>query len=470
MEGETEASINTQLKLFHERVLPTLDNNIKDGNSLINIDFYGGEIDFGQEKKVKPFNWRKAFPEVFMQGGFDCVIGNPPYLGGREWKEDNGNAYEYFINKYEVAEYQFDIYALFWEVGITLLKDKGLIGYITPNTWLNNQSNKKLRQYILRKTQILQIVDYSKIKVFDQATVLPIITVLQNTKSHTIKTNIFEPKDGEIIQLQEINQGIWADDDLSIININLSTKDLKLRDKIEADSHPLESLALIKFGIKIYETGKGTPKQKATDAKQRIFEADKQKDKSYRKYLEGKDINPFKVEYKNRWLKYGINLAAPRDPLLFEGERILVRRIVGKTLIAAYTNSDYVTSQLLQIVKPNEQRDTKFLLGIINSKLLAYYFRKKYNRQDKTFPEIRIYELASLPIRKPNESQNTLKKEIEKLVDKIIELQENKGTVILQSKIDQIQNQIDYCEQKLNDIVYALYGLTSEEVELIENS
>jgi type I restriction-modification system DNA methylase subunit len=470
MEGETEASINTQLKLFHERVLPTLDNNIKDGNSLINIDFYGGEIDFGQEKKVKPFNWRKAFPEVFMQGGFDCVIGNPPYLGGREWKEDNGNAYEYFINKYEVAEYQFDIYALFWEVGITLLKDEGLIGYITPNTWLNNQSNKKLRQYILRKTQILQIVDYSKIKVFDQATVLPIITVLQNTNSHTINTNIFEPKDGEIIQLQEINQGIWADDDLSIININLSTKDLKLRDKIEADSHPLESLALIKFGIKIYETGKGTPKQKATDAKQRIFEADKQKDKSYRKYLEGKDINPFKVEYKNRWLKYGINLAAPRDPLLFEGERILVRRIVGKTLIAAYTNSDYVTSQLLQIVKPNEQRDTKFLLGIINSKLLAYYFRKKYNRQDKTFPEIRIYELASLPIRKPNESQNTLKKEIEKLVDKIIELQENKGTVILQSKIDQIQNQIDYCEQKLNDIVYALYGLTSEEVELIENS
>lgn len=470
MEGETEASINTQLKLFHERVLPTLDNNIKDGNSLINIDFYEGEIDFGQEKKVKPFNWRKAFPEVFMQGGFDCVIGNPPYLGGREWKEDNGNAYEYFINKYEVAEYQFDIYALFWEVGITLLKDKGLIGYITPNTWLNNQSNKKLRQYILRKTQILQIVDYSKIKVFDQATVLPIITVLQNTNSHTINTNIFEPKDGEIVQLQEINQGIWADDDLSIININLSAKDLKLRDKIEADSRPLESLALIKFGIKIYETGKGTPKQKATDAKQRIFEADNQKDKSYRKYLEGKDINPFKIEYKNRWLKYGINLAAPRDPLLFEGERILVRRIVGKTLIAAYTNSDYVTSQLLQIVKPIEQKDTKFLLGIINSKLLAYYFRKKYNRQDKTFPEIRIYELASLPIRKTNESQNALKKEIEKLVDKIIELQENKGTVILQSKIDQIQNQIDYCEQKLNDIVYELYGLTSEEVELIENS
>src|SRR5690606_30157194 len=79
MEGETEASISSQLKLFHERVLPTLDNNIKDGNSLIDIDFYSSEIDFGEEKKIKPFNWKKAFPEVFKQGGFDCVIGNPPY-------------------------------------------------------------------------------------------------------------------------------------------------------------------------------------------------------------------------------------------------------------------------------------------------------------------------------------------------------------------------------------------------------
>ena len=110
-----------------------------------------------------------------MKGGFDVVIGNPPYLGGREWKEENGNAYDYFINKYNVAEYQFDMYALFWEAGIKLLKHSGLIGYITPNTWLNNQSCKKLRTYILENTTVSKIVDYSKIKVFEQATVLPIM-------------------------------------------------------------------------------------------------------------------------------------------------------------------------------------------------------------------------------------------------------------------------------------------------------
>lgn len=468
MEGETSASISHQLQMFNERVLPTLDENIKSGNSLIDTDYYDSQLDFGDEKKIKPFNWQKAFPEIFKQGGFDSVIGNPPYLGGREWKEENGNAYGYFINKYKVAEYQFDIYALFWEAGIKLLKPNGLIGYITPNTWLNNQSNKKLRQFILQNTCISKIADYSRIKVFDQATVLPVITIIENKKSKKCLTEVFEPKENEHILLHSVNQDIWDDGDLSIININLSKDDLVLRNKIEQDTIPLENLALIKFGIKIYETGKGNPKQKASDAKEHIFEADKKIDKTYRKYLEGKDVNPFRIDYKNRWLKYGENLAAPRDPILFEGERILVRRIVGKTLISAYTNSDFVTSQLLQIVKPFEQADTKFLLGIINSKLLAYYFRKKYNRQDKTFPEIRIYELASLPIKKVGKSNQHIKAEIEKLVAQLIQLNEETSEIKLATKLDQLQNKIDYCENRINQLVYQLYDLTKEEVNTIE--
>src|SRR5690606_12409450 len=80
LEGETEASINQQLMLFNERVLPTLEENIKSGNSLIDTDYYDNVIDFGEEKKIKPFNWQNAFTEVFEQGAFDIVIGNPPYV------------------------------------------------------------------------------------------------------------------------------------------------------------------------------------------------------------------------------------------------------------------------------------------------------------------------------------------------------------------------------------------------------
>ena len=89
MEGETQASINTQMTFFHERVLPSLEKNIKSGNSLIDLDFYEGEFDFepGAEKKIKPFSWQQAFPEVFKNGGFDAVIGNPPYVRIQTLKE-----------------------------------------------------------------------------------------------------------------------------------------------------------------------------------------------------------------------------------------------------------------------------------------------------------------------------------------------------------------------------------------------
>ena len=516
MEGETDASIDYQRKMFHERVLPTLDNNIKDGNSLVDTDIYGSMLDFGEEKKIKPFCWDKAFPEVFTvrveepheelrniaqkakqhatkalqyvseleeklntvqeptistkpKGGFDVVIGNPPYLGGREWKEENGNVYDYFIGKYKVAEYQFDIYALFWEAGIKLLRSNGLIGYITPNTWLNNQSNKKLRSYILGNASIKKIVDYSKIKVFEQATVLPIITILEKRVNNQNIAEIFEPAESGFRQTQCVNQEIWNDGDLSIININLSQRDLLLRDKIEGNSLPLEKLALIKFGIKVYQTGKGRPKQSPDAAINKIFESKTKETKEFLQYLKGKDINKYSYHWNGDWLHYGKHLAEPRIIDLFQGERLLVRRIVGETLIATYLNNDMVTGQLLQIVKPYNPTTSKFLLGIINSKLMAYYFRKKYNRQDKTFPEIRIYELASLPIKQPDETNGTLKSDIEKYVDQLIKLNSELSETKLHSQVTHIKGKIDYCEDEVNRLVYQLYGIIDkDEMNIIE--
>ena len=469
MEGETEASIASQLRLFNERVLPTLDENIKSGNSLIDTDIYALQLDFGYEKKIKPFNWKNEFAFVFMQGGFDVVIGNPPYLGGREWKEENGNAYDYFINKYKVAEYQFDIYAIFWEAGIKLLKRNGLIGYITPNTWLNNKSNKKLRTYILENTSIKTIVDYSKIRVFDQATVLPIITILENSNTNNIETEIFEPIENDFKKINTTNQNVWHDNDLNIININLSNEDLLLRTKIEINTVSLETLAQIKFGIKVYQTGKGRPKQTPEAAKNKIFESKEQLTSQYLPYLKGKDINKYCYKWNGGWLFYGVHLAEPRTIDLFQGERLLVRRIVGETLIATYINDAIVTGQLLQIVKPHEPEISKYLLGIINSKLLAYYFRKKYNRQDKTFPEIRIYELCSLPIRAIVNPEQILQKEITEYVDQVLKLKEEIPEVKLQTKINQIHSKIEYCENRINEIVYQLYELTEEEIAIINN-
>lgn len=473
LEGETAQTLQTMMAFAHQRALPDLGDNIKCGNSLIGTDYYsGGDLnlfDDHDRRRINAFDWKDEFPEIMKAGGFDAVVGNPPYLGGRDWKEEGGRRYEYFVQHYKIAEYQFDIYALFWEKGIQLLCKGGLIGFITPNTWLNNQGSAKLRRYVLKNTSILNIVDYTKTRVFARASVLPIITILKKEDTHSSEVIISTPTSDGVVAVQSVPQSMWMDGDLSVININLSSREKELRDKIETMTVPLETLATVKFGIKIYETGKGSPSQKSTDAKDHVFEAERQIDETYRKYLEGKDIRPYEVHWQNRWLKYGKNLAAPRDPELFEGTRLLFRRIVGERLIGTLTDEPYVTSQLLQIVKPFNAEDARFLLGVLNSKLMAYYFRKKYNRQDKTFPEIRVYELAALPIRATVTSAETeIRRSLGEFVARMLQSCANKqlektehGRMLIQRQIDAVGNEIDR-------LVYSLYRLTEEDVGAVE--
>ncbi|MCY7353264.1 MAG: Eco57I restriction-modification methylase domain-containing protein [Cytophagaceae bacterium] len=387
------------LKTANRReALASLSDNIQRGNSLIDDPALAGP---------DAFDWAARFPEITAAGGFDVVVGNPPYLGGRDWKEEFGRRYDYFANQYEVADYQFDMYVLFWERSVKLTASQGYISLITPNTWLNNQSNLKLRTFILRETQVCEIADYSDVPVFPDAVVLPVVTTLKRSlppPTGKWETRLARPgADFVPREFGRLPQSVWADDELKIFNINLRTEDLPIRQKIETGGQRVDELAVVKRGVMLYETGKGNPKQKPEDAKNNRYEADFQKDETWRKFLEGKDIQPYEINYQTRWVKYGDNLAAMREPTLFEGDRLLVRLIVGERLVCAHTSDDFVTSQLLQIVKPHDPASAKFLLGVLGSTLMAWYFRKKFNRLDKTFPEIRIYELASLPIRTSDE-------------------------------------------------------------------
>lgn len=382
------------LKTANRReALASLSENIQQGNSLIDSPEMAGS---------DAFDWAARFADILTSGGFDVVVGNPPYLGGRDWKEEYGRRYDYFVANYEVAEYQFDMYVLFWERSVKLTAPGGYVSLITPNTWFNNQSNLKLRSFVLRETRVREIADYSGVKVFPDAVVLPAITTLQRTAPDAdAEIRLLLPD--ETLAPREagrLPQAVWDEDELKIFNVNLRAEDLAIRAKIEADGLPVEELAAVKRGVMLYETGKGNPKQTAQDAVNRVYEADFRKDDTWRRFLEGKDIQPYEITWQQRWVKYGENLAAKREPTLFEGERLLVRRIVGERLIAAHTADDYVTSQLLHIVKPHDPATTRFLLGVLGSTLMAWFFRKKFNRLDKTFPEIRIYELASLPIRR----------------------------------------------------------------------
>lgn len=497
------------------RKLSNLNENIKCGNSLIDDPEIAGN---------KAFDWDAEFADIMQNGGFDVVIGNPPYLGGRDWKDKDGRDYDYFVNKYQVAEYQFDMYVLFWERGILLTKKGGIISYITPNTWLNNLKTERLREYVLNKTSIIEIADYSDIKVFEDAVVLPVIFILRKINSEQ-KTKIFIPVNSgnNLVFSHEISQSFWNDEDYKIINIRITEDEKYLNQKIEHSTKKLEDFATVKFGIKLYETGKGIPPQLSGFSKTHMYEANYKVDETYRRFLDGKSINTYLFNWSDKWLKYGENLAAPRGKELFEGDRLLVRRITGKRLIATYLNEDYVTSQLLQIVKPFNKNDAKWILAILNSSLIAFYFKRKYNRTDKAFPEIRIYELRDLPIKtisikaqqpfieKANKmldlNKNLQQKkskflnrltdnfEIDKLSKKkdafynfdfktlVAELKKKKVVLSLlqqdeweeyfnayKTEINNLQTQINQTDKEIDQLVYQLYELTEEEIAIVENS
>lgn len=488
LEGESEQTLSNQLMLFNERALPDLGSNIKCGNSLIGPDYYDtGQpelFDIEETYRINAFDWEAEFPEILTtentegterrgKGGFDAVIGNPPYLGGRDWKKDHPFQYSYFLKRYSVAEYQFDMYVLFWQQACELTRIGSRVGLITPNTWLNNKGCLRLRSYLLTGFSFESIIDYSRTNVFHDAVVLPIVTILTRGYQDGHRVSIVLPTEGRLVESRTIAQATWSCDDEKIINVDLNEVDIALRQKIERQTVPLGDLATVKFGIKLYETGKGTPPQAASAAKEKTFEASRQLDGSYRRYLEGKDVVRYATSWRNRWLKYGPNLAAPRDPALFHGERVLVRRIVGTTLISTYVDDDYVTSQLLQIVKPSSQGSGCYLTGILNSRLLAYYFRKRYNRQDKTFPEIRVYELRSLPIRTidfDNPAEVAQHDKMVALVERMLELNRQLQTAKTTHDKTMLQRQIDATDKKIDKLVYELYDLTQEEIEIVEGN
>ncbi len=185
LEGETQASIANQLTMFKERVLPTLDNNIKSGNSLIDTDYYDEEIDFGDEKKIKPFNWKKSFAEVFNKGGFDAVIGNPPYVRSKLLDIPQR---DYFSKKYKSAKGTFDIYSIFIEQAFHLVKEKGLIAFINPNKYFYSDYGEGIRKVIIDNYSIVSIVDFNEFQIFDGITTYTTVNIFSKNKSNSTFT------------------------------------------------------------------------------------------------------------------------------------------------------------------------------------------------------------------------------------------------------------------------------------------
>ena len=385
------------------RTLSDLNNNIKCGNSLIDNKEIAGE---------KAFKWETEFSEIMQNGGFDVVIGNPPYVVSRSISETEKN---FYYQNYKSAVYQINLYLLFFEKTISLTKPTGLCSMIIPNTWLVNRTLNSFREYIINNYSLLQIVDLTKTNVFQDAVVLPVIYVIKHGKTQNL--SIQEFSDFKFIEKNNLNINDLIRDNY-LINYQNHIIFNSVIEKIEKDSIKLGSISKISFGVKFYQVGKGKPKQTKEIVENKIFSYSEKKGKNPKMVLEGKDIERYLVSWNGLWVDYGEWLAEPRSEDLFTGERILLRRIVNQRFTATFVNDNYCNNSLLHTIKITDNKvSTKYILALLNSKLFGEYFIRKFAREEKTFPEIRVSEIKELPCKLISEQEQF---KISNLVDKIM--------------------------------------------------
>jgi len=498
------------------RKLNDLSSNIKCGNSLIDSKAVAGD---------NAFKWEDEFSHVFAKGGFDVVIGNPPYVFAREnFKQEEK---DFFVKEYVSAKYQINTYLLFIEKTVCILKQKGIYGLIIPNSWLMMYSGEGLRKFLLETNKLNQIINLAGFS-FENANVETVILLAEKEiiKSEN-SIQILLNNGNEFYFSHSKQQTEFTNNDGFEFKVFLDNESDIMNLKLNKNSFPLNDLVEIKAGLKAYEKDKGEPKQTAEDVINRIYDYDYQFDENTFKYLEGKDVGRYYTNWSGLYLRYGKHLAAPRTFNLFDGKKIIVREITGnfpKCLIATYSEDVYLfnMSNIAIVEKVNSEISLKYITAVLNSKLLSFYFVKNTAKSvRKLFPKIILNDLRKFPIKKITISEQqaiienadlmlSLNKEkqqmssnftqllvskfnIEKLTTKLQnwhelefkdflkELKKAKVQLSLseeaewmqyfneqKQKAQALKSEINGVDGEIDKMVYELYGLTEEEIKIVE--
>jgi len=389
--------------------------------------------------------------------GFDLMIGNPPYVFARSSSQKGftGENKKYFYESYELAEYQVNLYPLFIEKGCLLLKNRGSLAYITPNNWMTISTNKKIRQFLLKKSN-LKIINFLA-QVFDSAAVDSSIIIFDNDGS-TPSVEILE----YINKFQSIcrtSTNLFLAQKDYIINVKAfrDKESRQLLEKIDLKSIQLKSIADVKAGLKAYEVGAGVPPQTKEIKEDRAYHAKSRLSDEYFKYLDGENVGRYYLTWNEEYLKWGKNLSRRRTFNLFSNRRILVRQIPSKIpyCINACLTEETILNDLNSMNIINIKIEPELVLAVLNSKLISYWFVYTFNKlQRGTFPQFKVNELEVFPILKDFRNyRDDLLAKVRKIVD---------------VKSKNPHTDISQLDKEINNIIYHLYDLTEEEIKIVE--
>ncbi|MCX6768296.1 MAG: N-6 DNA methylase, partial [Candidatus Micrarchaeota archaeon] len=450
------AELNLLLRAARKRGrLPLLSSNIKRGNSLISGTPEELEKYFGKQWKEKhPFNWGEEFAEVMNGGGFDVVIGNPPYMNvKRGYFEDEKKWLE---DRYETAKGQYDLYRLFLERAIKLCKDGGFISFIIPRRAATNENEIALRRFILDRCKIVKIAECGA--AFEDASVENVIFVLQKCSDEKNREENamlgVKLSTGAETEISKVVQKQFRTENNLTFNIGADKKVRSLLSKIEDNGKPFSDFFETTRGI---EAGK---KDACVTTNKTEFPL-----------LRGEDVGKYSIKFAGIYCKF-----SSKDQVKFKPEtmyrvpeKLLVRR-VGSSLISTVDRDGFFNLNTIYNSIPKGSVSVTFCAAILNSRLINFWFKQKFVLSEKIFPYVRISQLNQIPI--PVSDVDSIKKQIESLADKMLDLNRrlNEFGDKQTSERQNLEEEIQRTDRQIDELVYKLYGITEEERKTIEES
>lgn len=513
MEGETQASIAHQMKMFNERVLPTLDENIKSGNSLIDTDYYDNELDFGEERKIKPFNWQEEFNKILPKG-FDAVIGNPPYIKERGSKEIFEPVLKSKLGKL-YHQGKMDFWYYFVHRGIDILKPNGYLAFITNSYWMRSDGASKLIDRIEKEFTVNTIVDFDNYKVFEDVSGKHNISIFTKGSNKKIKCRILTiNKQNPSSVIEEYNLLEINNDNLfSNSKLNIQSNDNIFENCEILDNHFDTSVGVQESTDKVTRTQKEKTKRTDINIGDGVFVLTereiknlgftKEEKKLLKPYVNTLHIKRYSLTFANEYLLYlgkieRENIAkgkfpnikkhldnvkefitssnAPygihrtREERFFEEPKLICKGMFLKPEFYFDDEKYYCGFSFSVIIQKSKEYDLKLLLALMNSKLGEYWFNLNGKKRGVGVDiGVKVFRLFPLP-KTTNKDFRKLNEEILKAEMQLTELYQTISTSTLQSSIKQTERQINHFENKINELVYQLYDLSEEEKLLIENN
>lgn len=512
LEEETTTTKQQFLAGYREQLLPSLSNNIIHGNSLVDYDIMDGLL--FEDKKLKtlnPMNYTSVFPEVFKKGGFDAIVGNPPYVRMETFKPIKN----YLKKKFYSHDERSDLYTYFIEQANILLNKKGRYGVIVSNKFLRANYGSPLREYLSKNTNVEQVIDFAGLPVFIGATVRTIILITSPKQEGNALPTIYAPP-LNISTFTELENGRCSVAS-AISNLKYEVSNDSLHKEIwnfsgNKLSNLLDSIKSRCTSLKIYCDGKICMGIKSGLTEAFVINSEKQfqilkenpeASEIIKPFLNGRDIRRYYIESKNQFLIYtyhGVNIEkypAVKRHLEPYKEKLNKRAtkqqwyelqqpqlkfapyMVGPKII--FPDISTITRFSLDLTGAFGSNTTYFipkndlyLLALLNSKMGFFYFSQTCaGLEGKGEVYLRFFGqyLEGFPVPKINFENVKEKQKHDKIISLTQKIIENKKQ-LAEAATDKEKNFFErYCEtldKQIDELVYDLYELTDNEIKIVE--